>query len=132
MIKKIIAIILILEIIIKGIACHSYSTLKVEDRENSDAFENVRITTTDDKVYTLTQVRIDSSHLRGMVSLSQSELLAGKQKNEIAIPLQDIKEFEVREYDSTLTSYVILGVGIALLAIILISTASMGSGLGLK
>ena len=114
MIKKSIASILIVLILINSIGCYSYSQINMEDTEKIVEGNKVKITTIEEKVYILTDVMIDSSHIRGMASLSQSELLAGEQKKEIAIPFEEIKEIEIRAYDSTLTRYFVLGTGFLL------------------
>ena len=134
MIKKSIASILIVLILINSIGCYSYSQINMEDTEKIVEGNKVKITTIEEKVYILTDVMIDSSHIRGMASLSQSELLAGEQKKEIAIPFEEIKEIEIRAYDSTLTRYFVLGTGFFILLFYATLNAIWvsGSGYGIK
>ena len=134
MIKRVKAITLIFLLVINSVGCYSYSQINMEDTEKIVEGNKAKITTIDEKVYILTSVTIDSLHIRGMASLSQSELLAGEQKKEIAILLEKIKEFEIRAYDSTLTEYVVLGIGFCIFLFIVIGSASLssGSGYGIK
>lgn len=133
MIKKSIIIILIFGVIIQGIACHSYSTIRPGIGNTNEKLDTVRITTVDDKVYTLTDAKIDSNQIKGMAYSSHSDFLAGRQKKEIAIPLRDIKQLEVREYDGTTTGFIFLGIGLTLLILLVIGSASMsGFGSGMK
>jgi len=131
MVKKSVIIILIIEILITGMACHSYSTARLGIGDTNDNLDKVRITTFDDKVIILNKARIDDEHIKGLGYLSQSETLAGKQKNEIAIPLKDIKKLELRRYDGTTTAYVFLGIGAVLLTLLVIGSASMSGGVGM-
>jgi len=132
MIKKSVIVILIIEILINGMGCQSYSTVRLGVGRLNDELDMVRITTFYDKVYILTKAKIDSGHIKGLGSLSQSESLRGKQKNEIAIPLKEIKKLEVRRYDGTATGYVFLGIGVVILILLAIGSASMSGGFGMK
>ena len=70
MIKKSIASILIILILINSIGCYSYNQIKKEDTEKLKEDNEVKITTIDEKVYILHDVQIIGSILKGRGSMN--------------------------------------------------------------
>ena len=66
MIKKCIASILIILILINSIGCYSYNQIKKEDTEKLGKDDKVKITTLDNNVYYLHNVEIQGSVLKGL------------------------------------------------------------------
>ena len=123
MIKKSIASVLIILILINSIGCYSYSQIKKEDTEKLWADDEVKITTIDEKVYILTDVEIQGSILRGYGH--KDEYVFGfirkRGVEEVVIPTDQIKKIEVNKFDpyqtAALTIVLIIGIPIAAWAI---------------
>jgi ABC-type ATPase with predicted acetyltransferase domain len=96
LIKKNIAILLIIIILVNTLACYSYQQIKKEKLEKDD---KVKITTTNGSVYYLYHVKIQESILKGINRSYDSKM----KPDEITIILEDIETFEVYRYDESLT-----------------------------
>jgi hypothetical protein len=124
MIRKGIASILIILILINSIGCYSYSQIKKEDTEKIEEYGEAKITTIDDKVYILTDVEIQESILKGYGQ--KDEYLFGFIKyrgvKEVVIPIDQIKKIEIKSPDT----------GLTVLAIIIIIGIPVGLVLYLK
>jgi hypothetical protein len=109
MIKKHIASILIILILINSIGCYSYNQIKIGNTKEFEKDDNVKITTLKEKVYNLHHVQIEGSELKGL-SFNQFE-------GDVVIPTNQIKKIEVHEFSFALTSVgVILIIGLPLVA----------------
>ncbi len=119
MIKKSIASILIILILINSIGCYSYSQINKEDAEKIEIADEVKITTLNEKVYILSDVTIDGLEVRGVVVLSHSEWLREIQDGEIVISVKEIKKIEVDKYNPVLSSLaLLLGVGVLVVVVV--------------
>ena len=114
MVKKCIAYLMISLILLQVTGCYSYKAIKVEDAAETEKIEKVKITTMDDKTYIFTDVILEGSQVKGSVVPTRSQVLAGIHSEEISIPLEEIKKFEVNEYNIHLTIAAILLGSVAL------------------
>jgi len=118
MIKKSIASILIILILINSIGCYSYNQIKKEDTEKLWADDEVKITTIDEKVYILTDVTIEESEVKGLVVPTHSEWLRDIQGKEIVISIKEIKKIEVEKFETGSIKIVIVVSVLVLVGII--------------
>ena len=119
MMKKSIASVLVLLILINSIGCYSYSQIKKEDAEKIEEGDEVKITTIYEKVYYLHDVEIQGSILKGYGYKYISWGYQNK-REEIVIPTQQIKKIEVDKFNpaiTVLTVVLIIGIPIAAFAI---------------
>jgi hypothetical protein len=126
MIKKSIIIVLIPLVLINGLGCYSYSTVRT-DNGTDDKLEKVRVTTSDNNVYVLKDVTIDSSNVSGTSSYSQNESLTGDKKT-MTLPRRRITLLEIRTYDGELTGYLVTVIGLALLTVVVAGSSPHSSG----
>ena len=117
MIKKSVIIILILLVLINSTGCYSYSTIPMDNGEMNEKLDKVRVTTSDDSVYVLRNVTIDSANVRGTASLSHTDSLVGEPTHPMILPKRKIKLIEFRSYDSTSTGHWVMIIGLALVTI---------------
>ena len=103
MIKKSIASILIILILINSIGCYSYSQINKESAVIFKEDDTVKIMTIDEKVYELIDVKIDGSEVKGVVVSTHSEWLRDNQSKEVTILFEDIKKIEVPQFNVGLT-----------------------------
>ncbi len=103
MIKKSIASILIILILINSIGCYSFQDVKVEDAETNKKHTSAKLTTLDDKVYYLIDVEVQETKINGVDS-------ENTQKGIIQFRKEDIKHFEVNSFDPGFTLLTIVGV----------------------
>ena len=103
MIRKSIASILIVLILINGIGCYSFQDVKVEDAETNKKYTSVKLTTLDDKVYYLIEVEVRGTIIKGIDSNNY-------QRGIIEFRAEDIKKIEVIKYDAGLTLLTLVGV----------------------
>jgi hypothetical protein len=111
MIKKGIASILIILILINSIGCYSYQQIKKEEIEKDN---KVKITTLDNKDYYLHNVEIQGSVLKGFKYIKSH--YGQRKAEEVVIHLEEIKTLEVLQYDKTLTTIMGGSIIIVLLA----------------
>lgn len=108
MIKKSIASILIILILINSIGCYSYSQIKKEDSEELEVDDEVKITTLDEVVYILVDVEIQGSILKG----HRLEYIYwrdyGFDLEEVLIPTEQIKKIEIDKFDPVQTVFLIV------------------------
>ena len=104
MIKKSIAIILIILILINGIGCYSYQHILI--KENS--YEVIKggkfkIRTFDSKVYYLLDVEVNGTTVKGI------EMIDDNQKRVVEIPIENIEEFyKYKYYEGTPTVVIVV------------------------
>jgi len=111
MINKIIANILIPLILLHGMGCYSYKSLKVDDAQKTDKIEKAKITTINDKTYTLTDVTIEESQVKGFIAATHMGWVQKRHGEEILIPLEEIKKIEVDYFNQSKTTVtIILGI----------------------
>ncbi len=115
MIKKSIASILIILILINGMGCYFYNQIKKEDTKRIEESDKVKITTLDEKVYVLTDVTIEGSEVKGVVGPTHSFSVwpSDIQGKEIVISFKGIKKIEVQEYNKG-SSIAAIGLGIVI------------------
>ena len=121
MIRKGIASILIILILINSIGCYSYNQIKKENTGEFEKDDEVKITTLDEKVYYLHDVEIQGSILKGY---GYKYIYWGyrNKREEVVIPTDQIKKIEVDKFNpaiTALTVVLIIGIPIAALAIAL-------------
>jgi hypothetical protein len=122
MIKKSIAGVLAILLLINNQGCYSYNHIEKDNAEKLEQYDQVKINTFDEKIYILHDVVIQESMLKGY--RHKFVYVRGfDRKTEIEafqIPTQQIKEFEVYEFSLALTSltvFLIIGIPIALFLI---------------
>ncbi len=127
MIRKSIASILIIIILINVVGCSSYQQVLLEtdadqeivlmpDEETLRKSEKVIITTLDDKTHELTNVKIQGLIFKGAEWISASKF------QEVVISAEEIKKIEVMGYDGGLTFLaiiIIVGAPILIFAVIM-------------
>jgi hypothetical protein len=120
MIKKSIASVLVLLILINSVGCYSYSQIKKEDAEKLWIWpdDRVKISTIDEKIYILTDVTIKGSEVKGLVVRNHSEWLRDIQGKEIVISFKEIKKIEVETFETGSTKVVIVVSVLVLVGII--------------
>ncbi len=118
MMKKSIASVLVLLILINSIGCYSYSQIKKEDAEKIEKDDEVKITTIYEKVYYLHDVQIKGSKLKGLYYTSSSNPRYRREVEEVVIPTDQIKKIEIKSSDTgltVLTIIIIIGIPVGLL-----------------
>ena len=121
MIKKSIASLLIILILINSIGCYSYSQINTESAVIFKEDDKVKITTLDEKIYILYNVKIGESEIKGVTYLTHSEKLGDIRGKEVVIPTEQIKRIEVEKHNTgrtVLAVVLIVGIPIAVLAIV--------------
>ena len=103
MIKKSIASILIILMLLNSVACYSLRDVNVEDTDTIKKYESAKLTTLDDKVYYLIDVEVQETKINGVDSKNT-------QKGIIQFRKEDIKHFEVNSIDLGFTLLTIVGV----------------------
>ena len=125
MTKIYISIVLAILILINGMGCYFYNTAKMEDVEKIDYIEKAEITTINEKTQILTDVTIEKLQVKGYVDLTHSEWLKSIEGEEIRIPIGEIQEIKVREYDSALSTAIVVTITVAPFLVLYALTQSM-------
>ena len=105
MIKKGIALVLIVLLLVWQIGCTSYQKVLLTtdadqekvltpDEETLNSSEKVKITTMDDSTYTFTKVKIQGLEFKGTEWISRSKF------REVVISAQEIKKIEIAQFDT--------------------------------
>jgi hypothetical protein len=113
MIKKSIASILIILILINIVGCYPYSSITMYDTERIEKGEKFRVTTSDGTVYYLTDVEVQESIVRGKEKVIKDHIRYPDRIVEIRF--EDIKSIEVEEIDVVTPILIVLGVGFIVL-----------------
>jgi hypothetical protein len=119
MIKKSIASVLILLILINSVGCYSYSQIKKGDIFEFDEKDEVKITTLDEKIYHLIGVQIQGNIMRGI-----DKRIDIYPRKVVEIPLEKIAKMEVEK------SHVLLILGIVIVAWIVLYLNFGSTGFG--
>lgn len=123
MIKKSIASILIILILINIVGCYPYNSITTYDTERIEKGEKFRVTTSDGTVYYLTDVEVQKSIVRGKEKVIKDHIRYPDRIVEIRF--EDIKSIEVEEIDVVTPILIVLGVsGIVVITFIVIMLAT--------
>ena len=115
MIKKSIAIVLILLILIIQMGCFTYQEIKIEDKETIKVAGKVKITTLDDTVYYLFDVEVQGSTVKGKEKTKTNQI------REVILSAEEIKKIEDEKFGAVQT----IGFLLAIAGIALIVTAGI-------
>ena len=118
MIRKSISGILLLLIFINSIGCYSYKQIKIENTEEFEKNDEVKITTLDEKVYILSDVTIDGLEARGVVVPTHSGWLRDIQGKEIVISIKEIKKIEVETFETFETGTIKIVIVVSVLVLV--------------
>jgi hypothetical protein len=122
-IKKSIASILIILILINIVGCYPYNSITTYDTERIEKGEKFRVTTSDGTVYYLTDVEVQKSIVRGKEKVIKDHIRYPDRIVEIRF--EDIKSIEVEEIDVVTPILIVLGVsGIVVITFIVIMLAT--------
>ena len=113
MIKKSIASILIILVLINIVGCYPYNSITTYDTERIEKGEKFRVTTSDGTVYYLTDVEVQESIVRGKEKVIKDHIRYPDRIVEIRF--EDIKSIEVEEIDVVTPILIVLGVGFIVL-----------------
>ena len=105
MIKKSIASILIALIFVNSMGCFPSHQVKPEEKDAIEKRGNVKITTTDDQIYYLTDVVVQDSILVGTEKVDEYQNIKRK------LSVSEIKTIEVKEFNLALTLVSVIFVG---------------------
>ena len=108
MIKKGIASILIILILINIVGCYSYNSIITYDTVRIEKGEKFRVTTSDGTVYYLTDVEVTKSIIKGKEKVIKDHIRYPDRIVEIRF--EDIKSIEVEEIDVVTPILIVLGV----------------------